>query len=131
MQNSDRAVQSPVLQARAKKLRANEVHARAALRKNPTDEHGLCTLAHAVFDRGDDLEAIRLLNQVIHSKPGHFRAYYWLASMYYQLGKTTAAAQVYREWRRVDPPGGERQHEATVTSERMTPEDRADQPPAT
>jgi Tfp pilus assembly protein PilF len=86
------------LPAAGKRLRIAELAARDVLRERPTNAQARSVVAHAHFDRGDDLEAIRLLRQCIYDDPGHLASYSLLARIHEHRGEHDQAAGVYRWW---------------------------------
>jgi hypothetical protein len=55
-------------------------------------------LAEALFDKGDDAEAIRVLQYLIHTENSCLRAYDRLVDTFTRLGRRKDAAETYRAW---------------------------------
>jgi predicted TPR repeat methyltransferase len=104
-----------------KNLADREARCRTVLRERPTDADGLCGLAKVLSERGDDVEAIRILKQVILYRPDRFGAYCQLESIYYQADMINDLASLYREWERRDPTNPEVHHMAVATSGNTPP----------
>jgi predicted TPR repeat methyltransferase len=105
---------------RDKKWNEAEAHARRALRETPTSAGALCALGSALSDRGDDVEALRLFRQAIACDNSFVAAYRALAQRYYLLGRAHDAAELYRDWSRLEPDNPEVQHmTAAVTGVEM------------
>lgn len=79
-------------------LRIAEQEARQTLHCSPIDARARTILAWAHFDRGDDAEAIRLLQQAIHDDRDCDAAYEVLALIYRSAGKSEKANVVHAAW---------------------------------
>lgn len=62
------------------------------------DSQTQLALAEVLFDRGDDVESVRVLRQLIGTDPTYFRARHRLIDTYRKLGRCADAAEAYREW---------------------------------
>ena len=57
-------------------------------------------LAEALFDKGDDVEAVRVLQQLIYTDPTCIRAYDRLVDSFTRMERRRDAAETYRAWGR-------------------------------
>ena len=72
--------------------------ARPSLRRFPSSAIALVLLARKHSNRGDDSEAIRLLQQAVYCEPDHDNAYELLAEIYSELGQRDDAQKLYKAW---------------------------------
>lgn len=75
-----------------------ESRIRKTLGNRAPDPETQLSLAEAMFDKGDDAEAIRLLRLMIYTDPTNFRAYDRLVETCTKLGRSSEAAETYRQW---------------------------------
>lgn len=102
-------------------FREAEGPCRRALGEQPTSSTALYALALIHSDRGDDIEAQRLLRSSIHCDRRSSSAYRLLALTYYLNGRLDEAAQVYRDWLTVEPHNPEVQHMVAANSQDSPP----------
>ncbi|MEJ1960806.1 MAG: methyltransferase domain-containing protein [Gammaproteobacteria bacterium] len=67
--------------------------------RSPDSETQLA-LAQSLFDKGDDAEAARVLQLLIHTDPACLRAYDRLVDTFTRMRRLKDAAETYREWGR-------------------------------
>jgi len=99
--------------------------AREAYRKvtqhGPALGEGWYNLGICLRDDGDLDGAIAALGEAITRQADYFRAYEVLAALFYQLGQTADAAEIYRKWAAVDPSSAKARHMAAATSNENVP----------
>jgi predicted TPR repeat methyltransferase len=89
---------------------------RKVLRTQPTCAEAMAVLASVHRDRGDDIEAMSLLESALYCEPDFLRAYARLGSLYQGQERFEKAAEVYRRWTLRDPSNVEAQHMLSATT---------------
>ena len=80
------------------RLRIAEANARRELWQAPTSAGARAVCARAHFDRGDDWEALRLLQQARYDDPNHDATHALLVDLLAHLGKHAEVSAAYTAW---------------------------------
>ena len=116
MESAEETLAKAHVALRQKRWNTAEHLARQALRESPVTPAALCVLASVHSDRGDDVEALRLLKQAIACDNKFSPAYKALAYRYCTLNLESETADLYRAWAHADRDNPEARHMAIATA---------------